>query len=91
MKKILLISFIIIFFTDIVLAQNIKAKLSPLTRKYLKEIKYLTEEQNLVQNYAYKKEGNTTYISALIKVNNTIDDFRLNALRINSSTLSIGI
>ncbi len=86
MKKILLLSFIILLFTDNVPAQSIKAKLSPLTKKYLKEIKYLTGEQNLVRNYAYKKERSTTYISALIKVNNAIDIFRLNALRIKIGT-----
>lgn len=86
MKKILLLSFIILFFASTLVAQKSTAKLSPLSKKYLKEIKYLKGEQNQVRNYVYKKKGNTTYISALLKVNNTIDVSQLNALRIKIGT-----
>ena len=86
MKKILLLSFIILFFASTLVAQKSTAKLSPLSKKYLTEIKYLTGEQNQVRNYVYKKKGNTTYISALLKVNNTIDVSQLNALRIKIGT-----
>ncbi len=67
------------------IAQTSVPKLSPLTKKYLKEIKKITGEQ-LLHNYVYKTRGNTNYVSAFIKVNNSISDAQLLALNIQVGT-----
>ena len=68
------------------LAQNGTPKLSPLSKKYLKEIKNMKGEYRLIHNYVYKISGNRTYISALIKVNNAVNDAQFNLLGVNIGT-----
>ncbi len=47
-------------------AQEVKPKLSPLTRHYLKQLK--TAKEKTLPGYIYNKKAGITYISALIKV-----------------------
>lgn len=74
-----------LFLSIRLIAQTTVPKLSPLTKKYLKEIKKFTGEQ-LLHNYVYKTRGNTNYVSAFIKVNNSINDAQLLALNIQIGT-----
>ncbi len=74
-----------LFLSITLIAQTSVPKLSPLTKKYLKEIKKFTGEQ-LLHNYVYKTRGNTNYVSAFIKVNNSISDAELHALNIQIGT-----
>ena len=86
MKKTLFIIISIFFLISGIEAQQITPKLSPLTKKYLNEIRNKADNRRKVQNYVYKIFGNTTFISALIKVNNAISDAQLNSLGIKIGT-----
>lgn len=86
MKKIILLALISGFITSVSLAQNSTSKLSPLTRKYLKEIKNKIGESGLIHNYVYKTIGQKIYISALIKVNSGVSDVQFAMLGVKVGT-----
>ncbi|MCW3122759.1 MAG: hypothetical protein JWQ38_2251 [Flavipsychrobacter sp.] len=79
MKKIFTCFAVLFAFVAAAHAQHMqKAKLSPLTQRYLQE----AAKQNAprVPNYVYKNINNKPYISALIKVGTGADEGKLKAL-----------
>ena len=78
---------LIILFCFNLLSTNTQAgqpKLSPLTKKYLMEIS--KNENALPRNYVYKTISGNTYVSALIRINNSISEADLNSIGIMTGT-----
>ena len=79
----------VLTFIFLLLQTNVESsspKLSPLTKKYLNEIRKMNSEQSMLRSYVYKSDGFNNYISALIRVNNNINEFQLRSLGIKIGT-----
>jgi hypothetical protein len=86
MMKIIYSLISILFVSTSVFAQATTAKLSPLTKKYLFEVSKLKGEKVSMYNYIYKKTGGRDFLSALILVDNTINESELNSLGVQLGT-----
>jgi hypothetical protein len=83
-KKItsLLFVFLISYAVIAQTSENTKAKLSPQTKKYLLEVEKQQGKGILSSEFIYKKISGKYYLSALLKVNNNVDEKKFNDLNI---------